>query len=80
MDYGLCFIKSRVCLPDLPRIRPPASRMRVTIEASTKGVQSTMVEPLVHRTPATAVLSFIATVLPPKSSLLGEVALIVTCF
>lgn len=67
-----------VLLPDLPNIRPPASRIRVTIVASYSGVQSTVVEPFVHRTPATAVLSFIATVLPSKSLVLGEVALIET--
>jgi hypothetical protein len=59
--------KHRLSQTALPRIVPPASRIRVTMVASMSGTypSSTLV-PFIMGTPATHTLSFMATVLPDR--------------
>lgn len=57
----------------LPEMVPPASRMRVTRTASTRGVQARAPVPLVQGTPARAMLSLRVMVLPASSCDVGRV-------
>src|SRR5260370_6335585 len=62
--------KQRSSHTALPTISPPASRMRVTTVASTSGTYpSSTAEPFIIGTPATQVLSLMATPLPLRMPL-----------
>src|SRR5579859_1195790 len=62
--------KHRLSQTALPRMVPPASRMRVTMVASTSGTYpSSVTVPFIIGTPATQTLSLIATVLPASGPL-----------
>lgn len=66
-------------LPAFPRIVPLESKILLTIVASRSGSQPARSVPLVHLTPASAILSFKATVRPASKSFCGWVEITRAC-